>query len=174
MLRMPCHRHLEKALLSVSCPLFQAPMQQQCRDVPVKRVSASHGLKRVAGRSSVMKAVTSPAHGDNDACEELLTAYHDIHAIHMDYIMRCHVTNWFGPTASFPGGWCRCFRLQQVCHCSCSCGPCMCAWIRNDAMLYSMCRWRNNTSVLVNAIPESWATPEKSPSQGFLMQIAKQ
>ena len=33
-----------------------------------------------------------------------------LHAIHMDYIMRVHCTNWYGPTADHPGGWCQCFR----------------------------------------------------------------
>jgi hypothetical protein len=32
-----------------------------------------------------MKAVSAPAHGDHAACEGLFTAYHVVHAIHMDY-----------------------------------------------------------------------------------------
>ena len=31
-----------------------------------------------------------------------------LHAVYMDYIMRCHVTHWFPPNSTYPGGWCRC------------------------------------------------------------------
>ena len=33
-----------------------------------------------------------------------------LHAVHMDYVMRAHVTNWYGPTADHPGGWCKCYK----------------------------------------------------------------
>lgn len=36
--------------------------------------------------------------------------YLALHGIHMDYIMRSHVTHWYGPSAHFPGGWCKCSR----------------------------------------------------------------
>ena len=33
-----------------------------------------------------------------------------------DYIMRCHLTLWFGPAAIYPGGWCMCVRklLKEI------------------------------------------------------------
>ena len=36
-----------------------------------------------------------------------------LHAVYMDYMMRCHVTHWFPPNSTYPGGWCRC-RLGHV------------------------------------------------------------
>lgn len=37
-----------------------------------------------------------------------------LHGIHMDYIMRAHVTKWYGPTADHPGGWCKCYKGQAI------------------------------------------------------------
>lgn len=39
-----------------------------------------------------------------------MSAHMALHAVHMDYVMRAHVTNWYGPTADHPGGWCRCYK----------------------------------------------------------------
>lgn len=45
---------------------------------------------------------------------EKINVYMALHAIHMDYIMRAHVTHWYGPTADHPGGWCKCYRGRLV------------------------------------------------------------
>lgn len=33
--------------------------------------------------------------------------------IHADYIMRDHLTLWFGPSAKYPSGWCKCVRFAE-------------------------------------------------------------
>lgn len=65
-----------------------------------------------------MEVEVVQARGSVGAPDELqlqkLHVYHALHAIHMDYIMRAHVTHWYGPSADHPGGWCGCYKGEHV------------------------------------------------------------
>ena len=67
--------------------------------------------------------VRSPGSRNTEAQVDKLQVYLVLHCIHMDYIMRAHVTTWYGPTADHPGGWCMCYKGpdprsedENVCH----------------------------------------------------------
>lgn len=63
-----------------------------------------------AGNKLAMEVVKTPGTATAPPLMETVPVYLALHAVHMDYIMRVHVTGWYGPTADHPGGWCRCYK----------------------------------------------------------------
>lgn len=63
-----------------------------------------------AGQPVEVDVVRQPGSATSPAVVEKQSIHLLLHAIHMDYIMRNHVTTWFGPSADHPGGWCRCVK----------------------------------------------------------------
>lgn len=61
-----------------------------------------------------MDVVKEQSTRSSEAVVEQVGVYLALHAVHMDYIMRVHVTGWYGPTADHPGGWCRCYKGDPV------------------------------------------------------------
>lgn len=63
-----------------------------------------------AGTKHKFDIVEAPSTRTDPPVMGTVHAHLVLHAIHMDYIMRVHVTRWYGPTADHPGGWCKCYR----------------------------------------------------------------
>ena len=67
-----------------------------------------------AGTKQVFDIVKAPSTRTQPPVMGTVDAHLALHAVHMDYIMRVHVTRWYGPTADHPGGWCKCYKGTPV------------------------------------------------------------
>ena len=77
----------------------------------------AHVLRHLQGSAAMLtgtmievEVVRAPASQTCEAQIGKVQLYPVLHSIHMDYIMRAHVTTWYGPTADYPGGWCMCYK----------------------------------------------------------------
>lgn len=66
------------------------------------------------GNGISVDVVHTPGTATSEPVMERKKLHLALHGIHMDYIMRAHVTKWYGPTADHPGGWCKCYKGQRT------------------------------------------------------------
>jgi hypothetical protein len=95
--------------------VFARKSSYGCRVTEHRRLEHPHQSmltvhSKHAGAGLPVTMVEALATAKRPACTKEVVIQPVLTGLVADYIMRCHLTHWYGPTANHPGGWCMCVR----------------------------------------------------------------